>query len=93
MKYSVGDLLQVKHNKIISTINHSDSRYDGEEEEVKAGQFFLIIDYGPRIKSCPDVDFGYTLLCQKSGTSSFWGHFSHKNIDMVISNSFKKVVE
>ena len=89
-KYNIGDLLQVKHSKIFSTINDSDSYTDGEEE-VTAGQFFLIINYGPRIKSCPDKDFGYTLLCQKSGTSSFWGYYSQKDNDKLISDSFKKV--
>ena len=90
MKYNVGDLLQVKHNKIISTINDSDS-YDDGEEEVTAGQFFLIIDYGPRIKSWSDRAFGYTLHCQKSGTSSFWGYSSQKDNDKLISDTFKKV--
>ena len=90
MKYNIGDLLQVKHNKPITIINDIDPC---ATEKVKAGQFFLIIDYGPRIKNCLDGEFGYTLFCQESGTSSFWGFFSHENNDMLISNSFKKVVE
>jgi len=92
-KYKVGELLEARSSCIIDINNFNSSSAGGREEEVKAGQLFLIIDYGPRNKNYVS-DIGYTLLCQKSTTSSFWGELDDdEDLDTLMENNFNKVIK
>ena len=96
MKYKIGDLLEARFSYIIDTNNFGDSSADyGDygEEEVKEGQLFLVSNYGPRSKYTVS-DIGYTLYCQESGTSSFWGELGdgEEDIDTIMEYNFKKVL-
>ena len=93
-KYNIGELLQARSSIIIDTNNFSGSSGDYGEEEVKEGQLFLVTDYGPRNKNRVS-DIGYTLLCQKSGTSSFWGElelYDGEDLDTIMEDNFNKVL-
>ena len=92
-KYKVGELLEARSSCIIDINNFNSSSADYREEEVKAGQLFLITHYGPRNKK--DIsDIGYTLLCQKSATSSFWCEFDDdEDLDTIMENNFNKVIK
>ena len=92
-KYNIGELLQARFSIIIDTNNFSGSSDDYGEEEVKEGQLFLVSNHGPRNKNRVS-DIGYTLLCQKSGTSSFWGELDdgQEDIDTIMEYNFKKVL-
>jgi hypothetical protein len=92
-KYNVGELLEARSSCIIDINNFNSSSADYREEEVKAGQLFLITHYGPRNKK--DIsDIGYTLLCQKSATSSFWCELNDdEDLDTLMENNFNKVIK
>ena len=94
MKYKIGDLLEARYSYIIDTNNFGgSSAADYGEEEVKEGQLFLVSNYGPRSKYTVS-DIGYTLYCQESGTSSFWGELGdgEEDIDTIMEYNFKKVL-
>ena len=94
MKYKIGDLLEARYSYIIDTNNFGgSSAADYGEEEVKAGQLFLVSNLGPRSKYAVS-DIGYTLYCQESGTSSFWGELGdgEEDIDTIMEYNFKKVL-
>ena len=94
MKYNIGELLQARFSYIIDTNNFGGSSLaDYGEEEVKSGQLFLVTNYGPRNKNRVS-DIGYTLLCQKSGTSSFWGELGdgEEDLDTIMEDNFNKVL-
>ena len=94
MKYKIGDLLEARFSYIIDTNNFGgSSTADYGEEEVKEGQLFLVSNVGPRSKYSVS-DIGYTLYCQESGTSSFWGEVDEgqEDIDTVMEYNFKKVL-
>lgn len=93
MKYKIGDLLEARFSYTIDINNFGDSSADYREEEVKAGQLFLVSNLGPRSKYSVS-DIGYTLYCQESGTSSFWGELDdgQEDIDTIMEDNFKKVL-
>jgi len=62
MKFNVGDIIRSKHTMIIDNI-------DEEQEEVKKGQYFLVIAYARRREY---NDTGFYLVSQVSGFQSFW---------------------
>jgi len=64
MKYKVGDIIRSKHDMIITNLNE-------DEEEVKKGQYFLVIAYGTR-REYRYNDAGFYLVSQVSGFQSFW---------------------
>jgi hypothetical protein len=63
MKFNVGDIIRSKYDMIIDNI-------DEEQEEVKKGQYFIILSYGPRSESYRDI--GFKILSQMSRSVSFW---------------------
>lgn len=63
MKYKVGDIIRSKHDMIITNLND-------DEEEVDKEQYFVVVSYGERKDYSDGV--GHTILCQKSGSHSFW---------------------
>jgi transcription initiation factor IIE alpha subunit len=63
MKYKVGDIIRSKHDMIITNLND-------DEEEVDKEQYFIVVSYGERKDYSDGV--GHTILCQKSGSHSFW---------------------
>ena len=92
--YNIGELLQARFSIIIDTNNFSGSSGDYGEEEVKEGQLFLVSNHGPRNKNRVS-DIGYTLLCQKSETSSFWGElelYDGEDLDTIMEDNFNKVL-
>ena len=94
MKYKIGDLLEARFSYSIDTNNFGGSSpADYGEEEVKEGQLFLVSNLGPRSKNRVS-DIGYTLDCQESGTSSFWGELGdgEEDIDTIMEYNFKKVL-
>ena len=93
MKYKIGDLLEARFSYIIDISNFDGSAADYGEEEVKEGQLFLVSNLGPRNKKRVS-DIGYTLYCQESGTSSFWGELDdgQEDIDTIMEYNFKKVL-
>ena len=64
MKFNVGDIIRSKQDMIIDNINE-------EQEEVKKGQYFLVIAYG-RSREYRHNDTGFYLVSQVSGFQSFW---------------------
>ena len=65
MKFNVGDIIRSKYDMIIDNI-------DEEQEKVSKGQYFIILSYGQRIYDGQYKQNGHTILCQKSGSQSFW---------------------
>jgi hypothetical protein len=63
MKFNVGDIIRSKYDMIIDNI-------DEEQEEVKKGQYFIILSYGSRSESYRDI--GFKILSQMSRSVSFW---------------------
>ena len=92
--YNIGELLQARFSSTIDTNNFSGSSDYYGKEEVKEGQLFLVTNYGARNKNRVS-DIGYTLLCQKSGTSSFWGFlelYDDEDLDTIMEDNFNKVL-
>jgi hypothetical protein len=65
MKYKVGDIIRSKDNMTITDLDHND-------EKVYEGQYFVIVSYGERLNGEDIEESGHTILCQKSGSYSFW---------------------
>ena len=65
MKYKVGDIIRSKYTMIISDLNDNN-------ETIDKGQYFVIVSYGERLNGEDIEESGHTILCQKSGSYSFW---------------------
>jgi hypothetical protein len=63
MKFNVGDIIRSKNNMTMTTLQE-------EDEDVDKGQYFIVVSYGERKDYSDGV--GHTILCQKSGSHSFW---------------------
>jgi hypothetical protein len=78
MKFNVGDIIRSKNNMTITELNHND-------EEVDEGQYFVIVSYGERLNGEHMEESGHTILCQKSGSYSFWDE-----VEAPLNESFSK---
>jgi len=63
MKFNVGDIICSKYKMTMTTLQE-------EDEDVDKGQYFIVVSYGERKEYSDGV--GHTILCQKSGSHSFW---------------------
>lgn len=82
--FKVGDLICSKESLLISNLG-------GIDENVGAGQYFLVVSYG---KNNEPGEYGYgeygcTILCQKSGAYSFWSDSSTEYSPL--NESFNKI--
>jgi len=96
MKYSVGELLEVKRDIIISTFTY-DHKNDNGEEKAKKGQLYLVLGYYfNKTKLVPNYyDAGYVLYSQVGGSFSFWSDYSEDNLDEpecsdILTDSFER---
>jgi hypothetical protein len=81
MKYSVGELLEVKRDIIISTFTY-DHKNDNGEEKAKKGQLYLVLDYINKTKLVPKYyDSGYVLYSQVDGSLSFWSDYYTEEVE------------
>lgn len=64
MKIKVGDIIRSKDNMNINIL-------DGDIENIKKGDYFVVIDYGDFEEEDEECE-GWTLLSQKNKTKSRW---------------------
>jgi hypothetical protein len=78
MKFNVGDIIRSKHKMTMTTLQE-------EDEDVDNGQYFIVVSYGERLNEEHIEESGHTILCQKSGSYSFWDE-----VEAPLNESFNK---
>jgi len=92
MKYSIGELLEIKRDMIISTFIDDYKNPEGDEIARK-GQLFLIQSYINDSKINTDYyDRGYVLYSQVDGSLSFWSDYTGEVEDVLDEPEYRDIL-